>query len=296
MSEIAVIGGSRYFGRLLIENLRDTGADVTVINRGSTPPPAGVAHLTADRDDPGSLRRALAGRRFDVLIDQVCYTPAQAETAARAFDGVTGRYVLTSTVEVYADLDGPAIPESAVDPAEVPVRLDLPWHDPDFRDAHYGAGKRQAEAVLTRAGAFDLVSVRVAHVLGGDDFTGRLRHYAERVRAGRPVVVHADPRPATFIHHREIADFLAWTARAGFTGPVNAAAHGTLTARDLCAAFAAETGEEPRYEVGADVSPYSFARSYPMANGRAEELGHRFSTVTEWLPEVVREALACVTV
>ncbi|WP_328855605.1 NAD-dependent epimerase/dehydratase family protein [Microbispora hainanensis] len=289
MSEICVIGGSRYFGRRLIENLRDAGTAVTVVNRGSAPAPEGVTHLRADRDDEDALRRVLGGRHFDVVIDQVCYTPVQAAVALRAFAGRTTRYVMTSTVEVYAHLDGPPHTEDVVDPATWPVATDLPWDDPAFLDASYGEGKRQAEAVFTRDAAFGFVSVRTAHVLGGADFTGRLAHYVQRIRAGLPVIVHENPRPASFVHEPEIARFLAWAARADFTGPVNAASHGTLDVRDLCAAIG-----EPVYAVGEDTSPFSFDRGYAMDNGRATALGFRFSHVADWLPSAVQSAVQSV--
>ncbi|MEV0974245.1 NAD-dependent epimerase/dehydratase family protein [Microtetraspora glauca] len=287
MSEICIIGGSRHFGRRLVENLRDAGTAVTVVNRGSAPVPAGVTHLRADRDDEAALRRVLDDRDFDAVIDQVCYTPAQAAVARRVFAGRTRRYVMTSTIEVYADLDGPPHAEHAVDPATWPVRTDLPWDDPAFLDDNYGEGKRQAEAVFTRDPVFDFVSVRTAHVLGGADFTGRLAHYVRRIRASLPVIVHEDPRPASFIHEREIAEFLAWAARADFTGAVNAASHGTLDVRQVCAAIG-----EPVYEVGEDVSPFSFDRSYAMDNGRGTALGFPFSRVADWLPSVIEDALA----
>ncbi len=287
VSEMCIIGGSRYFGRRLIENLRDAGTAVTVVNRGSAPAPEGVTHLRADRNDEDSLRRVLGGRHFDAVIDQVCYTPVQAAVALRMFADRTRRYVMTSTVEVYAGLDDPPHAEHVVDPEAWPMGTDLPWDDPAFLDANYGEGKRQAEAVFTRDKAFDFVSVRTAHVLGGADFTGRLAHYVRRIRAGLPVIVHEDPRPASFIHEREIARFLAWAARADFTGPVNAASDGTLDVRQLCAAIGA-----PVYAVGEDASPFSFDRGYAMDNGRATALGFRFSHVADWLPSVVQEALA----
>ena len=296
MPEVAVIGGSRYFGKRLIDRLMAAGDRVTVINRGSSAPPAGAIHLIADRNDENSLENALGSRTFDVVIDQVCYTPRQAEIARRVFAGRTRRYVMTSTVEVYEYEDSAAlVREDAVDPRTVAVDLELPWGDPEFLDAHYGEGKRQAEAVFTADPAFPYVAVRVAHVLGGaDDFTGRLDHYTDRIRTGEAIAVPAVNHPATYIHVEEIADFLAWTAGADFTGPVNAASHGVLTTEELCEAVAVHVPEGKTVfqsvEVG-EASPFSFARSYGMDNARATQLGFAFGEARQWLPQAVAETL-----
>ena len=114
-------------------------------------------------------------------------------------------------------------------------------------------------------------------MLGGDDdFTGRLAHYADRIRTGEPIAVPVVNRPATYVHVEEIADFLAWAAGEDFTGPVNAASDGLLSTEELCEAVAAHlpggrTVLRP-VEVG-EVSPFSFARSYGMDNSRATGLG-----------------------
>jgi nucleoside-diphosphate-sugar epimerase len=291
MKNVCVIGGSRYFGRRVVEDLRDAGASVTVINRGSSPAPDGVTHLVADRGDERALGGALGDRVFDVVIDQVCYTPLQAAVARRVFSGRTARYVMTSTIEVYSHLDGPPMREDAIDLAPARVRLDLPWQQPAFADGHYGEGKRQAEAVLAGAGAFGFVSVRTGHVLGGADFTGRLDHYVSRLRAGRPVVVHPRPRPSSFIAEREIARFLVWAAGAAFTGPVNACSDGPLDVTDLCDALI--TAGRATYTTVGEPSPFSFERAYAMDNGRAARLGFGFSHTSDWLPRVAEEALAC---
>ncbi|MER7480059.1 NAD-dependent epimerase/dehydratase family protein [Streptomyces sp. NPDC126510] len=293
---VLVIGGNRYVGKRLIARLLAEGHRVTVLNRGSSPPPAGVEHLRADRDDERSLTEALGSRVFDVVVDQVCYTPRQAAIARRVFTGRTRRYVMTSTVEVYEYEDSPApVREEAVDPSTVPVDLDLAWDDPAFVEAHYGEGKRQAEAVLAAGAEFESTMVRVAHVLGGDDdFTGRLAHYAERIRTGEPIAVPAVNRPATYGYVEEIARFLAWTAGEDFTGPVNAASRGMLSTEELCAAVAAHVpGGRAVFrpvEVG-EVSPFSFRRSYGMDNGRAARLGFTFGDARQWLPRAVAETL-----
>ncbi|MGW2254212.1 NAD-dependent epimerase/dehydratase family protein [Kitasatospora sp. NPDC001660] len=292
MENVLVIGGNRYFGRRLVTRLRDSGVRVSVLNRGSAAAPPGVAHLVADRGDAAALGAVLAGRSFDVVVDQVCYTSLHAEGAVRAFAGRVGRYVMTSTIEVYdTGEDRPAgvpLDEGAVDPQREPVHPELPWREGEFSEASYGEGKRRAEAVFARSGAFPFVAVRAGHVLGAADFTGRLAHYRERIGTGRPVAVHPADRPSSYTHEGEMADVLHWAAAADFTGAVNACSHGELTATDLCDLIAA--GRPYRTAApapGEEASPFSFDRYYGMDNSRAERLGYTFSHTRDWLPGLV---------
>lgn len=312
MRHICVIGGNRYFGRRLIRLLLAGGDRVTVVNRGSAAPPPGAEHVVADRADAAALARALDGRAFDAVVDQVCYTPAHADVARRVFAGRTARYVMTSTMEVYDPATSPSllppaaapVREETVEAASWPVDRGLPWETPDAvsrllgEAAAYAEGKRQAEAVFARDPAFPFLAVRSAHVLGGGDadFTGRLRHYVDRVRAGLPVAVHRDPAPTSFVHHAEIAAFLHWAATGtDVTGALNAASRDTLTVTGLCAAVAAATGSPaPVHRVvtgGEAASPFSFDRSYAIDAGRAAALGFTFTDVAAWLPRAVADLL-----
>ncbi|MFB8181019.1 NAD-dependent epimerase/dehydratase family protein [Streptomyces sp. NPDC055966] len=305
MQKISVIGGSRYFGKLLVERLLAGGHQVTVINRGSTSPPAGVEHLVVDRNDEAALIAALGSRTFDVVVDQVCYTPVQAAIAARAFSGRTRRYVMTSTIEVYDPATaalrtvppGTPVPEEVVDASTWRVAMDLPWHVAAYLQAHYAEGKRQAEAVFARHHGFDFTAVRSAHVLGGGaaEFTGRLAHYVEHVTRGTQITVHAEVLPTVFIHYEELADLLLWAATlTDVTGPINACSDGPLDVYDLGAVIAAQAGRTAVYRsatAGEPASPFSFDRHYAMSNARAKELGFSFSHTTDWLPGAVAEAL-----
>lgn len=293
--DILIIGGNRYFGKRLTTRLSDSGHSVTLLNRGSSGAPERVAHIVADRNDEAALEKALGDLTFDAVIDQVCYTPLQASIARRVFGSRTRRYVMTSTVEVYAYEDSAApVREEAVDPRTVAVDPDLPWDDQEFLDAHYGEGKRQAEAVFAAEPAFPYTAVRVAHVLGGaDDFTGRVGHYADRIRAGRPIAVPAVNHPATYVYVEEVAEFLAWAVEQEFTGAVNAHSHGPLTTAEICAEIERRVGGRAVFrevEVG-EVSPFSFARSYGMDNSRATALGFSFRYSSEWLGQALSETL-----
>ncbi|WP_030177907.1 NAD-dependent epimerase/dehydratase family protein [Streptomyces sp. NRRL S-813] len=305
MQKVCVIGGSRYFGKLLVQRLLATGHQVTVINRGSTPAPAGAEHLVVDRNDEAALIAALGSRTFDAVVDQVCYTPVQAAIAARAFSGRTRRYVMTSTIEVYDPAtaalptvpSGTPVPEEVVDPSTWLVAMVLPWHDAAYLEAHYAEGKRQAEAVFAQHHGFAFTAVRSAHVLGGGaaEFTGRLAHYVEHVTRGTQITVHAKPLPTVFIHYEELADLLLWAATlSDVTGPVNACSDGPLDVYGLGAVVAAQAGRKAMYRsaaAGEPASPFSFDRHYAMSNARAKELGFSFSHITDWLPGAVAEAL-----
>ncbi|WP_107094519.1 NAD-dependent epimerase/dehydratase family protein [Streptomyces sp. XY431] len=308
---VAVIGGTRYFGRHLVTLLRDAGTEVTLINRGSATPPPGVDHVRADRDDEDALAAALGDRTFDAVIDQVLYTPAQAVVARRVFADRTPRYVMTSTMEVYDPATSPLVrttpgvpvAEEAVDPVHWPVDLDLPWHDPVALVRHFGEaaayaeGKRQAEAVLAAGRPpFGWASVRSAHVLGGGalDFTCRLAHFTGAVAAGRPVAVHEHPQPTSFVRHEEIAAALVAVAASSAVGAVNAASAEPLDAIGLSELIAGQLGTTARYRPaqGTDHAPFSFDRWYPMDTRRAGSLGLSFSPLDSWLPAAVTEAAA----
>jgi len=305
MPKICVIGGSRYVGKLLVKRLQAADHQVTVINRGSTPPPAGIEHLTVDRNDEDALSTALGSDTFDVVIDQICYTPVQAAIAARAFSCRTRRYVMTSTIEVYDPATaalatvphGTPVPEEIVDPATWLVATDLPWHDTAYLHTHYAEGKRQAEAVLTHHQGFDFTAVRSAHVLGGGaaEFTGRLAHHVERITHGGEIAAHTEALPTAFIHYEELAELLEWAATAtNFTGPLNACSNGPLDVYELGAVIAARTGRQPLYRgvaAGEPASPFSIDRHYAMSNTHAKNLGFSLSHTTDWLPGAITEAL-----
>ena len=309
MSDICVVGGTRFFGKLLVRRLLAEGHRVTVVTRGQTPDPFGdsVRRLRADVMRPGELAAAVAGERFDTVVHQMCYTPNAAVEAAEAFGDRVGKIVLTSTIEVYnADTFRWRIPmpplsplarEDELDPAAYDFDTTLPWGDLDYLGANYGEGKRQAEAALVRTARVPVVLARVAHVLAAEgDFTGRFRFHLDRARAGQPVVAHTRPGRTSVVHADEAARFLAWAAASDVTGTFNVASPGSVDVYDICAAVDAATGLTTRVVEKADpagdpdLSPFSCPADFGMSSERAVSLGHRFTPVAEWLPALARTA------
>lgn len=106
--KVLVIGGTLFIGRELVAALLKAGHEVTVLHRN--PRHAfgkRVGNLTADRNDPESLKAAVMGRSFDVVYDNVYdwergTTAAQVEATARCFPRLH-RYVFMSSVAAYGD-------------------------------------------------------------------------------------------------------------------------------------------------------------------------------------------------
>ena len=129
------------------------------------------------------------------MIDMVCFAPAEAESAVRALRGQTAQYVFCSTVDVY---QRPAI--------SYPYREDHPQQP---RSA-YASGKMQSESVFRRAHeekAFQLTIVRPGFTTGEGGLIvhtfARNTGYLDRLRKGKPVVVHGDGSGFWTASHRD---------------------------------------------------------------------------------------------
>ena len=296
--KVLIIGGTRFFGRLLVSGLLEAGDQVTLATRGHAADDFGdrVGRIVVDRRDAAALRAALAGRTFDVVFDQVCYTPLDARTDVDAFAGRAGRYVMASTIEVYRPLIGLGIAPFSEDalalPDEEALDCDQRWREPDWAGARYGDGKRRAEAVFARDDRLAVVAVRIAHVLGGpEDFTGRLAAHVRAARAGRSLARSGARRGASsFITPEGIAEFLQWIAHREFTGPVNAASEGGLDATALHQRIF-ETLRIPIPDDAAHSafeSPFDYPAPFEMDIARALSLGHDFQPVDAWLADTIR--------
>ncbi|MFL6674184.1 MAG: NAD-dependent epimerase/dehydratase family protein [Massilia sp.] len=296
---ILVLGGTRFFGKLLVQRLLRAGHRVTIATRGYAPDPFGsrIARIRVDRRNDHAMHAAFRAANYDLVIDQMCYSPLDAAIAVRSFAGKVGRYVMTSTIDVYRVLPASEAPlrEADLNVLAQPIDTQYPWHDPSLATQSYVAGKLQAEAYLYRDGSLPLVTARLAHVLGGpEDFTGRVAYYVDLVRQRAPLR-YSNPQAAlSFMEAQAAADFVAWAGMQDFTGPVNAASAGPLSALALYERVA-QVLDEPglaRRAAAArpgQLSPFDSSSAMVLDTGRAAGLGYRFDHTEEWLDDVIRQ-------
>ena len=156
---VLVIGGSGFLSGTVARAAVASGDTVAVVTRGRRPAPSGAHPFVADRHDRESFAAAvdsalaLAGGRFDLVVDAIAFTPEDARQDVELFSDTTNRLVLVSTDFVY-------------DPGKrrFPQRED----DADYLADGYGGRKRAAEEVLVAAGtdALPWVVVRPGHIYG----------------------------------------------------------------------------------------------------------------------------------
>jgi nucleoside-diphosphate-sugar epimerase len=195
---VLFLGGAGMIGSAAAAEAAARGADVTIVTRSEPrrPPAPGVRALRADVRDTAALRAVLAGEGFDAVVNWVGYTRGDLAGHPELFSGRAGQYVFVSTCSVF----GRPVPN-------LPITESSPRRQPVFG---YARNKIACELMLEdayRTADFPLTIVRPFHtydrtvvpVLAG--WTA-----IERMRAGRPVVVHGDGTSLwTLMHARDFA-------------------------------------------------------------------------------------------
>jgi len=193
---VLIMGGTLFLGRHIVEAALERGHEVTLFNRGLRNPalfPA-AEKLTGDRN---TNLAALAGRRFDAVIDPSAYGPEQIDLLLSTLGEPPAHYTFVSTISVY----GTFAPKRRYDEST------------DVVAGHegYGALKARAEEALLAAMPGRAAVVRPGLIAGPYDPTGRFTYWPCRVAAGGQVLAPGRrERPVQFIDARDLA---GWSVR-----------------------------------------------------------------------------------
>ena len=161
---ILVVGGTRFFGLPMVTKLTENGHSVTIATRGQHADPFGdsVRRVIMDKTNTESIKAALGGEQFDLLIDKVAYS---SNDVISLLSGVNcKRYIQMSSCAVY-ETAHTGITESEFDAGSIElVKMDRP--------SDYALGKRQAERAAFGEDHGDVradVDRFVSEVLGGGE-------------------------------------------------------------------------------------------------------------------------------
>ncbi len=212
---ILILGGTNFIGPHQVRAAVERGHEVTLFNRGLTNPDLFPDLETLIGDRNGELG-ALAGREWDVVLDNSANIPRWVRLSTEALRGSVGRYVFVSSTGVY-------IPYLTTD-----IREDAPVdaiEDPDTEEVNgrtYGALKALAEDAAREAFPDNHLVLRPTYIVGPGDPTDRYSYWPVRLARGGEVL--APGRPDDPMQHVDVRDLTAFMIRAledGLTGTMN---------------------------------------------------------------------------
>ena len=182
---VLVIGGTGEISAACCRRAVALGMDVAVLNRGRTalrPLPDDVRVLQADVRDASAVTAAIGGQEFDVVVNFLAFTPDHVRADVDRFAGRVGQYVFISSASAY---------QKPV--ARLPITESTPLRNPVWP---YSQAKIRCEELLTeayRTHAFPVTIVRPSHTYDRTQVPVDAGWTViDRMRRGRPVVVHGD--------------------------------------------------------------------------------------------------------
>ncbi|MBS2968459.1 NAD-dependent epimerase/dehydratase family protein [Metabacillus sp. KIGAM252] len=289
MREILVLGGTKYFGRKLVQRLIENADRVTLATRGSHDDGFGkqVERLKIDREDKYSMMTAFEGKSWDLVYDQSCLASQEAWDAAVTLKGKCSRYIFTSTQAVYEY--GTNHREESFNPMSFTYQLKKRSGYQGYEG--YQEAKRAAEAVLFQHGSFKTAAVRMPIVVSEDDYTERLKFHVDRIKQSKPIgMAHLEFR-YSFIHAEEAADFLFEVGKSDFAGGINPGCSEDISLDELVQKIGRIVERKPLIESNQtddNGSPYALPGSWSIDTVKARSLGYRFSSLHEVLDPLIR--------
>lgn len=279
---VLVVGGTRFFGIPMVNRLIEDGHEVTIATRGMSPDPFGdsVERVKLNIYEPETVKSALYGTSFDVVIDKMGYGSADIRNILENVS--CKKFIHMSTAGVY-QLDHMDIKEDEFDGRTV----SLEWVTRGERD--YDTLKRQAEAALCQEyNDIEWISVRSPFVLGENDYTKRFSFYIDHVLSGMPMFIDNMDEQMCFANGDEAGEFLAYLATCnGVKGAINYCSKGTVSIREIIDKVEKKTGKKVCLDEKGDVAPYNGVKNNSLNLDKTESTGYFVSELKSWLDELI---------
>lgn len=283
--KILVLGGTLFFGKILVSKLIESGDDVTIATRGKTEDPFanGVKRIVVDRFNARDMKLKLKDSSWNIVYDQICYSPDDASTICRIFENKIDRLIFTSTQAVYDY--GCSLKETNFDPFSYPLKSG------DRKAFSYREGKRFAEVVYVTNASFPVTMVRLPFVLGKNDYTKRLSFHIRRIMNEQPVYFPDFQAKISLISSDNAAEFLSWLKENRIDGPINACCPDPVSLKDLVDKIEKVCGKRIKLtniESEETHSPYGFPRDWYMDSSKASDKEFSFRKTQDWLPDLIK--------
>lgn len=219
--DILILGGTGFTGPEQVEYATARGHRVTLFNRNKTRPDFFKGRVDQLIGDLNGDVSALAGKKFDVVIDNPTTFPAWVRNAAQQLKGNTKHYMFISTISVYPDNSKPGADETA-GLTPLPAGLDPYTTVADDAKKYYGALKTASEQEVAKHYAGIHTIIRPGLIVGPLDRSDRFTYWPARIDRGGEVMAPGRPTdPVQFIDSRDLAEFMIRMAEDRAFGTFN---------------------------------------------------------------------------
>lgn len=202
---VLVFGGNRFFGKLTVQNLVNSGCKVYVVNRGNLENVEGTIHLKCDRNDKQFLNSLLDDLQVDCIFDNSCYNPQQLQITFDVLEENNidvNHYIFTSTSAVYFDTVTQNIDESYLGKNNI-------QHNAFPHDVvDYGLKKLECEELLKKS-RYNYTVFRFPNVFGKADFRRKFDFFISRAKNNKTIFQEADVEKTSIIFDVEAAEIIA---------------------------------------------------------------------------------------
>lgn len=278
---ILVIGGTRYFGIHMVNEFLDAGHNVTIATRGKSSDSFGrrVNRIFIERTNEESIKNALEGKHFDVVIDKIAYCSNDIKYVMDHVD--CDKYIYMSSTSVY-------------NPKRINTKEDdfdgfageLVWCN---RMAFpYEEIKRQAEyALWQKYTDRNWIAVRYPFAIGEDDYTNRLKFYVVHVMKSVPMNVDNLDCQMSFIRSDEAGRFIAYLVDKDIHGAINGCSDGTISIREIIDYVELKTGKKAIIANEGESAPYNGEPEYSINTEKAKNTGFEFTALHDWIFDLI---------
>ena len=279
--KILVLGGTRFFGIPMVEELIQQGHEVTIATRQTTKDNIGnaVQRIQIERTDPIQMEQAFKGKHFDVVYDKIAYCSNDIKNIMDVID--CDKYIYMSSTAVYE----PKKMDTKEENFDA-MGKELIWCN--RADFPYDEIKRQAECALwQKYDDRNWIAVRYPFVIGKDDYTKRMLFYVEHTMKSIPMKVDNQDVQMGYIRSDEAGKFMAFLADKKVQGAINGSSKGTISLREIIDYVERKTGSKAVFLDTGDEAPYNGETEYSINTDKAETLGFQFTNLKDWIYDLV---------
>lgn len=214
---LLVLGGTRFFGRRLVETAIANGHNVTLFFRGQDGADlfeGQVEKVLGDRD--GEISK-LSGRKWDAVVDMPGYYPRVVRQSAELLKDCVERYLFISSISAYhSEQPASTISEDA------PLATLKDETVEEITGETYGGLKALCEKVVQEVYGDRAIIIRPGYIVGSNDPTDRFTYYPWRLmKGGKMLCGGRKDADLQVIDARDIGRFCALLLEQKATGTYN---------------------------------------------------------------------------